>query len=175
MGEKGFPRLTKKTAQALAVQVVGTAKGLTKDERISIDTYKMEMGELCVTIQHDWYGKSGCIMVSVSSAYHSGGLNLLFDPDTLEENFQEEEKRKRQQRRESLQEWVWDNGVEKCKAEIDKADKPEYLRGGAVMGATKERRTSKAYWSGLVRQLEHQKDRTKARRKQNRKRTKKHG
>lgn len=38
------------------------------------------------------------------------------------------------------------------------------------MGATKERHTSKAYWCGLVRQLEHQKDRTKARQKQNRKR-----
>ena len=129
MDEKAFPRLTKKTAQALAVQVVGTAKGLTKVKHLAIDTYEMQMGELCVTIQHDWYGKSGCIMVSVSSAYHSGGLNLLFDPETLEENFREEGKRKWQERRENLQEWVWDNGVEKCKAEIDKADKPEYIQG----------------------------------------------
>lgn len=43
------------------------------------------------------------------------------------------------------------------------------------MGAIKERRTSKAYWNGLVRQLERQKDRTKARQKPNRKRAKKHG
>ncbi len=43
------------------------------------------------------------------------------------------------------------------------------------MGAAKERRTSKAYWGGLIRQLEHQKDRTKARQKPNRKREKKHG
>jgi len=43
------------------------------------------------------------------------------------------------------------------------------------MGATKERRTGKAYWNGLIRGLEHQKDRTKARQKQNRKRAKKHG
>lgn len=38
------------------------------------------------------------------------------------------------------------------------------------MGATKERRTSKSYWGGLIRQLEQQKDRTKARQKPNRKR-----
>ena len=129
MDEKAFPRLTKKTAQALAVQVVGTAKGLTKVKHLAIDTYEMQMGELIVTIQHDWYGKSGCIMVSVSSACHSGGLNLLFDPETLKEDFKAEGKRERQNRRESLQEWVWDNGVEKCKAEIDKAAKPEYLQG----------------------------------------------
>lgn len=38
------------------------------------------------------------------------------------------------------------------------------------MGATKERRTKKAYWNGLIRQLDNQKDRTKARKKPNRKR-----
>ena len=54
---------------------------------------------------------------------------MLFDPETLKEDFKAEGKRERQNRRESLQEWVWDNGVEKCKAEIDKADKPEYLQG----------------------------------------------
>ena len=41
------------------------------------------------------------------------------------------------------------------------------------MAATKERRTSKAYWNGLIRQLEHQKDRTKARQEPNRKRKRK--
>lgn len=129
MDEKGFPRLTKKTAQALAVQVVGTAKGLTKVKHLAIDTYEMKMGELIVTIQHDWYGKSGCIMVAVSSTYHSSSIIKLFDPKTLEEDFKAEGKQERQKRRESLQEWVWENGVEKCKAEIDKADKPEYLQG----------------------------------------------
>lgn len=129
MDEKGFPRLTKKTAQALAVQVVGTAKGLTKVKHLAIDTYEMKMGELFVTIQHDWYGKSGCIMVSVSSMYHSSSIIKLFDPKTLEEDFKAEGKQERQKRRECLQEWVWENGVEKCIAEIDKADKPEYLQG----------------------------------------------
>lgn len=129
MDEKGFPRLTKKTAQALAAQVVGTAKGLTKVKHLAIDTYEMKMGELIVTIQHDWYGKSGCIMVDVSSMYHSSSIIKLFDPKTLEEDFKAEGKRERQNRRECLQEWVWENGVEKCKAEIDKADKPEYLQG----------------------------------------------
>jgi len=127
--EKGFPRLTKKAAQALAVRVVGTAKGLTKVKHLAIDTYEMALGELTVTIQHDWYGKSGCIMVSVGSAYHSGGLSMLFDPETLEEDFKAEGKLERQERRESLQEWVWENGAEKCKAEIDKAVNPEYLQG----------------------------------------------
>lgn len=129
MDEKGFPRLTKKTAQALAVQVVGTAKGLTKVKHLAIDTYEMKMGELFVTIQHDWYGKSGCIMVAVSSMYHSSSIIKLFDPKTLEEDFKAEGKQERQKRRECLQEWVWENGVEKCIAEIDKADKPEYLQG----------------------------------------------
>lgn len=43
------------------------------------------------------------------------------------------------------------------------------------MGATKERRTGKAYWNGLIRQLDNQKDRTKARQKPDRKRVKKRG
>ena len=68
-------------------------------------------------------------MVSVGSAYHSGGLSMLFDPETLEEDFKAEGKLERQERRESLQEWVWENGAEKCKAEIDKAVNPEYLQG----------------------------------------------
>ncbi len=53
---------------------------------------------------------------------------------------------------------------------FERCEEPEE---DAVMGAAKERRTSKAYWNGLIRQPEHQKDRTKARQKPNRKRKRK--
>ncbi len=112
-----LPRLTLKTARILAQKVVGTSKGLEKDQTLALDTYNMQLGELGISIQHDWFGKSGCILVSV---HLSGSVSyMLFNPETLEEDFAAEDARKRQMRRDFLRDWVSSNGTEFCKAQID--------------------------------------------------------
>ncbi|WP_347002285.1 hypothetical protein [Anaerotruncus colihominis] len=112
------PRLTLKTARALALKVVGTAKGLEKDKTLAVDLYEMRLGELFVKIRRDWYG-SGCISVSVDS--NSGrALYMLFNPETLEQDFEAEERQREQDRREALKEWVESRGPDACKADIDR-------------------------------------------------------
>lgn len=110
--------MTLKTARTLAVKVTGTAKGLEKDNTLAIDLYEMRLGELFVKIRYDWYG-SGCISVSVDN--NSGrALYMLFNAETLEQDFAAEERQQAQDRRESLKEWVGSCGPDTCKAEIDR-------------------------------------------------------
>ena len=115
---KARPRLTLKTARELALKVTGTAKGLAKDKTLAIDLYEMQLGELSVKIRYDWYG-SGCISVSVDN--NSGrALYMLFNPETLEQDFKEEEIHRARQKRENLKEWVESRGPDACKADIDR-------------------------------------------------------
>ena len=115
---KARPRLTLKTARELALKVTGTAKGLATDKTLAIDLYEMQLGELSVKIRYDWYG-SGCISVSVDN--NSGrALYMLFNPETLEQDFKEEEIHKARQKRENLKEWVESRGPDACKADIDR-------------------------------------------------------
>lgn len=66
MGEKGFPRLTKKTAQALAVQVVGTAKGLTKVKHLAIDTYERSFKKMKNEVYMSAYKSESGVCVSMN-------------------------------------------------------------------------------------------------------------
>lgn len=117
-GYKARPRLTLKTARELALKVTGTAKGLAKEKGTDLDIYEMQLGELSVKIRYDWYG-SGCISVSVDN--NSGrALYMLFDPETLEQDFKEEEIHRARQKRENLKEWVESRGPDACKADIDR-------------------------------------------------------
>ena len=115
---KARPRLTLKTARELALKVTGTAKGLAKEKGTDLDIYEMRLGELFVNIRYDWYG-SGRIAVSVDN--HFGrAIYMLFDPETLEQDFKEEEIHKAREKRESLKEWVESRGPDACKADIDR-------------------------------------------------------
>ncbi len=96
----------------------GTAKGLAKDKTLAIDCYEMRLGELSVKIRYDWYG-SGRISVSIDN-HSSRAIYMLFDPETLEQDFKEEEIHKAREKRESLKEWVESHGPDACKAEIDR-------------------------------------------------------
>ena len=117
-GYRAGPRLTLKTARELALKVTGTAKGLEKDKTTELDIYKMQIGELFVNIRYVSYG-SGCISVSVDN--NSGrALYMLFNPETLEQDFEAEERQRVRDRRESLKEWVESRGPEACKADIDR-------------------------------------------------------
>lgn len=116
---KRGPRLTLKTAQALAVKVMGTSKGLAKDKSVWFDLYEMRMGALIVTIRFDTYG-SGRIAVSIYTQYGKA-IYMLFDPATLEEDFEEEDRQTERERRERLDEWVGGIGPDACKEAIDRA------------------------------------------------------
>lgn len=117
-GYKARPRLTLKTARELALKVTGTAKGLAKDKETALDIYEMRLGELFVKIQYDWYG-SGRISVSVDN--HFGrAIYMLFNPETLEEDFEAEDRQKERDRREDFEQWVYGIGPDACKAVIDK-------------------------------------------------------
>lgn len=115
---KARPRLTLKTARELALKVTGTAKGLAKEKGTDLDIYEMQLGELSVKIRYDWYG-SGRISVSIDN-HSSRAIYMLFDPETLEQDFKEEEIHKAREKRESLKEWVESRGPDACKADIDR-------------------------------------------------------
>jgi len=97
--------------------VVGTAKGLELDEEFSDGVYTMKLGRLLVTIQYEWHG-GWCISVTVFNV--SGFICMLFDPETLEENFEEENFYKGWLDRKKLEQWVGGIGPKRCKAEIDR-------------------------------------------------------
>lgn len=67
----------------------------------------------------DTYGGTGCILIEVRLSGY-GRAFQLHDPETLQEDFEAEEQRLRKERREALQDWVGTNGVEACRAEVEK-------------------------------------------------------
>lgn len=114
----GF-RLTKKTAQALAVQEFGTARGLEKDPTTDLEGYfRMEMGNLCISIRPD-IGMSSCIEVAVhlnTANYRCVGY---FNRETLEPDFNVMERYRQEERREILEQLVYSNGPDSCHKLID--------------------------------------------------------
>lgn len=113
-----LPRLTLKTARELALKVLGTAKGLAKDPEYTIDVYKMRLGCLFVEIRYDWFGSE---RISVSVDNHFGhAVFMLFDPATLKEDHEAEDRQKERDKREQFADWVGTNGPDVCKALIDK-------------------------------------------------------
>ena len=117
-GYKAGPRLTLKTARELALKVTGTAKGLAKDKTLAFDLYEMQLGELSVKVKYDWFD-SGCILVAVDG-YSNGAICMLFNAETLERDYEAEDRQRTRDRRESLKEWVESRGPDACKADIDR-------------------------------------------------------
>lgn len=110
------PRVTLKTAKALAEMVLGTAKGLAKDKECPFDLFTMQMGTISVRIQPAHY--SGRVSVEVGTGCN-GRIYMLFDPVTLEQDYEEEDIQRRTDRREAFDEWVGANGPDVCKKSID--------------------------------------------------------
>lgn len=113
-------RLTLKLAKAVAMKVLGTAKGLEKDpyfDDAPYSVFQMHMGDFKFVIRYDIYGSD-----RIEVAAH-GPMNVafaLYDPVTLNEDFEEEERRRKQARREDFEEWVNGCGPEICKEQVDK-------------------------------------------------------
>ena len=112
-------KLTLKKARELALQEFGTAKGIQREENALPDYYIMRLGNMRVRIAPDTYGGTGCILIEVCLNGY-GRAFQLHDPETLQEEFEAEEERLRKERREALQDWVSDNGLEACRAEVEK-------------------------------------------------------
>ena len=103
----------------MALQEFGTAKGIQREENALPDYYIMRLGNMRVRIAPDTYGGTGCILIEVRLSGY-GRAFQLHDPETLQEDFEAEEQRLRKERREALQDWVGTNGVEACRAEVEK-------------------------------------------------------
>lgn len=117
MSKKIYPggfRLTLKTAQALAVQEFGTAKGLKPDQGTCLEGYfRMEMGNFIVSISPD-IGMSGCIVVRAGLCTASHTCVGYFNRETLEPDYDVMDKYERQEKREALENWVGDIGPDAC-------------------------------------------------------------
>lgn len=127
MPKKFYPggfRLTKKMAAALAVQELGTARGLEHEPNMPEGYFHITFGSLDVRIHPEATkssrrSSSGLIQLGVDMGTRER-IVRFFWPDTLEENFQEEEIYQRVERKEAMEEWIERDGPEKCHAEIDR-------------------------------------------------------
>lgn len=120
----GF-RLTKKTAAALAVQELGTARGLEREQGMPEGYFCIRFGNLAVRIHPDASKSSHrssarLIQMEIDLSGSQARIVHFFWPDTLEQNFREEEIYNRVMRRDLLEDWIERDGVEKCHAEIDR-------------------------------------------------------
>ena len=121
----GGLRLTKKKAVALAVQELGTARGLEAEPGMPEGYYHMTIGNLEIQIHPDASDSSfrsscyGLIRMAVRMNGSPASIVQFFDKDTLEQNFQEEDIDRCAKRREMLEDWVDTNGPEVCHKKVD--------------------------------------------------------
>ncbi len=119
--KKKMPQLTMKRAKEIAAKVLGTSRGLEKNphyEDAPFNVFQILMGDFRAEIRYDICDG---ILIQVSVCGPINTSFALYDPDTLEENFKAEELRKRRERKEAFNEWVCANGIEHCKAAVDKS------------------------------------------------------
>lgn len=120
--KKDYPggfRLTLTTAQRLAVQEFGTAKGLEPDRGTYLEGFfRMELGNWIVSISPD-LNMSGCIMVTAWMCTASHSCIGYFNRVTLEPDYSIMDKHERQEKREALETWVGSIGPDACHKLID--------------------------------------------------------
>lgn len=119
----GF-KLTKKTAAALAVQELGTARGMEQERGMPDGWFVVTFGNLAVDIHPD---VSGCMPQSLGNRIQmvirmtgsSAEIVQFFDKDTLEQDFVEDEVYRKAHSRELLKDWVEGRGPDYCHKKID--------------------------------------------------------
>lgn len=123
MAKKTFPagvRLTLKKARELAIQELGTARGLEAERGMIKGFFRMSFGNVSVEIHPDiGGGRSTGKFIEMVIRTMTGRITHLFDPDTLEQDFKEEGIRLSMEKREALKDWVNTNGPEVCHKKID--------------------------------------------------------
>lgn len=110
-------KLSMKTARELALKVLGTTKGLAKNEEMT-NLFEMHMGKIFVQIQNDWYG-SGCVSVSVDNHF-GNSIFMLFNAETLEEDYEAEDRQRDKWHKEEFENAVYEIGLDGCRKIIEK-------------------------------------------------------
>lgn len=105
----GYFKLTQKKARQLAVQELGTAKGLKPCAGLIQGFYEMQIGCLNIQIHPDFYG-SNCIVIEVRSGGY-GVCRQFHDQITLQQNFEAEDQYRREEREELKKELMEENVV----------------------------------------------------------------
>ena len=86
-------RLSKKTAKEIVRKVFGQSFGHLEKDEDGGDIYRMNIGELSVTVENDWFERNGLYVVNIAAHSHSvNHMQMYFRPDTLEEDTDAEEK-----------------------------------------------------------------------------------
>ena len=110
--------VTAKLARDLSMRQLGTARGLKKSEAFP-DRHELRMGSLIIEIRPS-YSEPGLVELNVRMNCQVGDT-FFFHPDTLEPDFDADEREKLRQKRSFLEEWVSTfEDPERCKAEIDR-------------------------------------------------------
>ena len=127
MPKKYYPggfRLTKKTAAALAVRELGTARGLEREPGMPEGYFHITFGNLDVRIfpdASDSSHRSSSRLIQMSIDLNGGPARIVqfFYPDTLELCPAEEDIYRRAKGREALENWIEREGVEKCRRTVE--------------------------------------------------------
>ncbi len=114
-------KLSMKTARKLALKILGTAKGLVKSEEIA-NSFEMHMGIIFIQIQNDWYG-SGCVSVSIDNHF-GNSIYMLFNAETLEEDYEAENKQRDKWHKEEFEASVCEIGLDGCRQILEKNQMP---------------------------------------------------
>ena len=94
-------RLTQKTAKALIQRELSLSASRLKKERAKggVYIYKMTLGRFEITVENDWFERNGLYVLEISSGTGEA-MRLYYDPDTLEENCEAEDKNRAEIRKE---------------------------------------------------------------------------
>ena len=94
-------RLTQKTAKALIQRELNLSASRLKTERAEggVYIYKMTLGRFEITVENDWFERNGLYVLEISSGTGEA-MRLYYDPDTLEENCEAEDKNRAEIRKE---------------------------------------------------------------------------
>ena len=94
-------RLTQKTAKALIQRELNLSASRLKKERAKGGAYiyKMTLGRFEITVENDWFERNGLYVLEISSGTGEA-MRLYYDPDTLEENCEAEDKNRAEIRKE---------------------------------------------------------------------------
>lgn len=96
-------RLTQKTAKALIQRELNLSASRLKKERAEggVYIYKMTLGRFEITVENDWFERNGLYVLEISSGTGEA-MRLYYDPDTLEENCEAEDKNRAEIRKGTL-------------------------------------------------------------------------
>lgn len=110
---KGF-RLTQKAARELIKKEIGIA-GKLEVERAGdgVYIYIMRTGRIEITVSNDWYERNGLIDMQITHVGGGGSMQLYFEPNALQEDYDAEDKHRREIREEQCEGCAFGKGARK--------------------------------------------------------------